>query len=449
MQRRIRTTLVVSPRALRFALLLLLGLAACKEDTIVPATQVVVSVNSDLAIGEQLARVDVEVRDESGEQVVEQRSFELSEQPRAGEVGLPFSFAVVKGKAERFRLDVIGYGPLGPGGALRPVIERKTLARFRTHESLLLKVFLGGVCFDNVCSGERTCYPEASDTTSAGDCGSTPEGSLRIVKPGDESGVWTQSPGARDAGMRDRDAATPRDGGEPEPAGNGGKGGSAPEPDAGDRDSGEPIGGDGGNSESGSGGSGESGGSGGSSASGSGGSDEPACVPVGERMFNHDSVPPSPHLTAPEPPGFYNSSPPSSGQHCEAWGMWTEYSEERPLPACNFVHNLEHGSIALLYNCPDGCDDIVALLRQVIADAGPDPDCSGDGIRRLLLTPYHDMSVRLAASAWGYTWTSDCVDDTTHDTLIDFIHRHWGTNPNGGAGEAPEATYCAEGSTGP
>jgi hypothetical protein len=250
-----------------------------------------------------------------------------------------------------------------------------------------------------------------------------------------------------------RDAATPRDSGEPEPAGSGGKGGaSAPEPDAGERDSGEPVGGEGGsggNSASGSGGAGgdDTSGSGGSGESGSGGSDEPACVPIGEREFSHDMVSPA-HNNDPQPPGFYNSSPPSSGEHCEAWGKWIEFPETQPLPACNFIHNLEHGSIVLMYNCPDGCDDIVALLRDVVADSGPDPDCADQDIKRLLITPYHDMSVRLAASAWGYTWTSDCIDGNTHDALIAFIHEHWGTNPNGGTGEAPEPAYCAEGSTG-
>lgn len=417
-----------------------------------PATQVIVTVNSDLAIGEQLARVDVEVRDASGDHLAEQRSFDLTAgKPRDGEVRVPFSFAVAKGKAERFRLDVIGYGPLGSGGALRPVIERKALASFRTHQTLLLKIFLGEVCFDNVCAGERTCYPEASDATAAGKCGSAVEIKLSAVEPGAEASAWTGTgtPSAHDAGQAD--AAISRDSGEPEVAGKGGSGGSgdvaerdAGERDAGGRDAGEaPGGGSGG--ASGSGGSSGGGGSSESGSGGSGGSEEPACVPVGERMFNHDNVT-SPHLTAPEPPGFYNSSPPSSGEHCDVWGKWGEYPAQNPLPACNFVHNLEHGSIVLLYNCPDGCDDIVMLLRQVMDDSGPDPDCQSEGIKRLVLTPYKDMSVRLAASAWGYTWTSDCIDDSTHDALLAFIHKHWGTVPNAGAGEAPEPSYCAQGS---
>ena len=34
--------------------------------------------------------------------------------PRAGEVRLPFSFAIAEEQASRFRLEVIGYGPTGP-----------------------------------------------------------------------------------------------------------------------------------------------------------------------------------------------------------------------------------------------------------------------------------------------------------------------------------------------
>jgi hypothetical protein len=152
------------------------------------------------------------------------------------------------------------------------------------------------------------------------------------------------------------------------------------------------------------------------------------------------------HVLEPLPPSAYNSSPPSSGPHCASWGRYDingkmdNYTPMAPLPACNFVHNLEHGAIVLLYNCPDGCEDTVAALEAVIKSVGPDPDCVSQGIKRIVLTPYADMDATVAASAWGHTFTASCLDDGAADALIEFIEAHWGSR-----GDAPEATLCFNG----
>jgi len=431
--------------ALALAFALAFALAACSEEKTVPATQVVVSVHSNLEVGAQLSRVDVEVRDAArGKLVGTPRVFKLSAgKPDDDEVSLPFSFTVAKGEAERFRLDVIGYGPLGPNGALRSVIERKVVARFRTRETLLLQVFLDRACFDNVCTDASTCYPERERGVDAGDCGALPEPTLVAIDPGDESDVWSGKPTApgQDAGQDDGGAAG-RDG-----SAAGGNGGSAgTDPDAGERpDAGADAGtGEDGGALAGSGGSGGTGGSAGtggtagsSGTGGTGGMD--GCVPTGETMFQRLA---GDHVNEPQAPSAYNSRPPSSGMHCPDWGRWAEFTPQNPLSACHFLHNLEHGAVVLLYNCPSGCPELVELLRDVIADAPLDPNCSGLGIKRLLITPYADMEATLAATTWGYTWTSNCVDDQTHDELIAFITAHWGSNAAEGA---PEPTVCEHG----
>jgi hypothetical protein len=111
------------------------------------------------------------------------------------------------------------------------------------------------------------------------------------------------------------------------------------------------------------------------------------------------------------------------------------------LPACNFVHNLEHGAIALLYNCAQGCPAIVASLQAIIDDPPRDPDCAAS---RLLLTAYSEMQPRVAAAAWGYTWTSDCLDTAAEESLRAFIEAHLGSG-----GDAPEPTVCPGGSVAP
>lgn len=146
------------------------------------------------------------------------------------------------------------------------------------------------------------------------------------------------------------------------------------------------------------------------------------------------------HVAQPLPASDYSSSPPSSGSHCAVWGRYGAYTDASPLPACNFVHNLEHGAVVVLYNCPDGCDDVVTALEEAIDAAGPDPDCAQSGGKRVVLTPYADMKAEVAASAWGFTFTADCLDEAASAALTAFIQDHWGSR-----GQAPEATICAQG----
>jgi hypothetical protein len=433
--------------------------SACKRNEVVPATQVIVTVNSDLAVPKQLARVEVRVLDANGRELAEQRSFAISASaPRDGEVRLPFSFGIAKGSANRFRLDVIGYGPLGTGGSERVVIERKAIATFRAQETLLLKMFLDQVCFDNVCDGALTCYPEsdASGGIAAGECGAPKEAMLRGVKPGAEATVWSAMSGAsRDAGTsgRGNDAASKaQDAGRSGSAGtDSGAGGARGMQDAGaGRDAGVA-----GSGSSGSGGAAGSvgtagdasgsGGTGGGGAAGSGGS--PACVPTGDVEYPHDSNPPTPHLDAGLPASAYTSQPPCSGLHCAAWGTYTTFDEQSPLPACNFIHNLEHGAIVFMYNCPAACPELVAALKEVMAMTAGDPDCLASfGFNRLVLTPYSEMEATVAAAAWGYTWTSNCptLDSNARASLLKFVGDHWGTH-----GDSPEATNCNQGSITP
>jgi hypothetical protein len=143
-------------------------------------------------------------------------------------------------------------------------------------------------------------------------------------------------------------------------------------------------------------------------------------------------------VAAPLPASSYNSSPPSSGPHCGAWGAYDTFDADFPLPACNFLHNLEHGAIALLYNCPDGCAEITDVLEAIMANPPEDTGCIKP---RLVLTPYSDMDVKVAAAAWGFTWTSDCMDDAARESLEAFITAHIG-----GSGDAPEPDVCGDGS---
>ena len=444
----------------------LVACVACSET--VPATQVIVSVNSNLQVGEELASVVVYVMDPDSNKVVSQHPFELTDdKPRNREVRLPFSFGLSKGQKSRFRLDVIGYAPTGAGGAEEAVVEQKVLGTFRDRETLLLKVFLAKACFMRMCEeDDRTCYPERDGDVAAGDCGDVLEPALKPARPGDERDVWTNIPlgaagsdgGTAGSGESGADASggagragnsggAGRDGGAGDAAA-AGTSGEAGEGEAGETGEAGEGAGSGGSGESGAGSGGAGAGSGAAGAGTGGTGGTAACVPTGERHHTSegaDHVETGPQATDPDD---YVSDPPSSGIHCNSFGAYANFTEAKPLPLCNWVHNLEHGAVVLLYNCPTPCPQIVAGLEQVIADSSPDPDCANlePPLKRLILTPYRGMSAKFAASTWEFTWTSNCDTITAADreALLDFIDEHWGSR-----GTAGEKTLCSLGSVTP
>ena len=209
-----------TPRHMRarlaLALLCLLGWAACKDEKVRPATEVVVAIDSDLTAGEQLQRIEVEVQNADGESV-DDDSFDVVEgTPGDGEVNLPFSFGITKGKAAGFQLIVRGYGD---GDA--PSVEQKSKGSFQDGKSLLLVVFLSKVCLDNVCDDGETCYWQAHDGVGAGDCGDLPTPTLGMVN-GDGLGGLAGRGGGRGAGEGGAAARAGAGG-----AGRGGAGGNA------------------------------------------------------------------------------------------------------------------------------------------------------------------------------------------------------------------------------
>src|SRR5688572_16486560 len=158
----------------------LAALSGCVQERSVPATQFLVSVNSDLQVGTQLTRVEVKLYDVEGGPAVEQRSFAVTEsEPEEGQARLPFSFGIRKGRAERFLLEVRGFGAASAGEPERETIRQRVISGFHRQETLLLKIFLANACFEQLCDSdegvEATCYAEPTDEVGAGSCGPVPE----------------------------------------------------------------------------------------------------------------------------------------------------------------------------------------------------------------------------------------------------------------------------------
>ncbi|PRP97898.1 hypothetical protein ENSA5_31310 [Enhygromyxa salina] len=112
----------------------------------------------------------------------------------------------------------------------------------------------------------------------------------------------------------------------------------------------------------------------------------------------------------------WTNNPPHSGDHYPTWETWGEH--ETPVARGHWVHNMEHGAIVLVYNCPEGCEAELELLREVMA-AVPD--------RRMLMTedPLLD-GPRFAAVAWNWVYEFDAPD---MDALVCFVEQHYNHAP--------------------
>lgn len=134
-------------------------------------------------------------------------------------------------------------------------------------------------------------------------------------------------------------------------------------------------------------------------------------------------------------PLSFSSNPPAGGDHYPFWATWGAHSTA--VPRGNWIHNLEHGGIALLYRCAAraACPETAAKLEAIAGALPQDPACSGDVRARVIVTPDPDLpeGVEVAAAAWGATLVARCVDDAA---IRAFAIEHYA--------KAPENT-CAQG----
>lgn len=114
------------------------------------------------------------------------------------------------------------------------------------------------------------------------------------------------------------------------------------------------------------------------------------------------------HIEIGDSHGAYNTIPATSGWHyavSAAWGI-----KDEPLPPETYIHNMEHGGVILHYNCPDGCEDEVNQMADIVRRTD-----------ETILMPNPDMESRFAVSAWNWLATMDVYDD---DLARDFVRSH-------------------------
>jgi len=153
--------------------------------------------------------------------------------------------------------------------------------------------------------------------------------------------------------------------------------------------------------------------------------------PVGQVIpeMPHEHVAEGTHVTyAHDPPtsGCHNSVP---GRAPIAPGAYTN-----PIDPEYWVHNLEHGYIAVLYNCPGGCAADFQQLRTWLAQQKPDPGLqqfaqANPGAKvyaKVIIVPYTKMSSRFAAVSWDYY---DPMSTLDLKELQRFYDNHVGHSP--------------------
>jgi hypothetical protein len=114
----------------------------------------------------------------------------------------------------------------------------------------------------------------------------------------------------------------------------------------------------------------------------------------------------------------YKSNPPASGPHYPSPWQWGVF--DQPIPAGYFVHNLEHGGVDVLYDCPSGCPATVAVANQAFQTFPKDKFNEV----KLLATPYHGLpsGARVALLAWDIR--EFFSGDLTLDELQSFYQAH-------------------------
>lgn len=135
--------------------------------------------------------------------------------------------------------------------------------------------------------------------------------------------------------------------------------------------------------------------------------------------------PSCPHV--PQGTAVTYTNPPSGGPHYPVWANFQEFSTV--VPDGNLVHSLEHGGVALFYNCNPAdaaCAKVIADLRAVRTAIATDPTCDASLRVRVIIAPRPTSDTVVSASAWGQTYRADCVDV---ESLKAWVTAHYAKAP--------------------
>jgi hypothetical protein len=124
----------------------------------------------------------------------------------------------------------------------------------------------------------------------------------------------------------------------------------------------------------------------------------------------------------------YNFYPPASGPHYSAQGIApVPWKTIATLQEGQYVHNLEHGGIAILYNCPSGtdCTTLKNALENYVNNLAPAEPTFNEV--KVVLSPYaRGMQKKVALVAWDYI---EFLDGYDQNAITQFYENHVDQGP--------------------
>lgn len=101
----------------------------------------------------------------------------------------------------------------------------------------------------------------------------------------------------------------------------------------------------------------------------------------------------------------YTDNPPASGPHYPVTARWS--FNDSPLQAGFWVHNLEHGGVAMLYRCPSDCTELKRQLKGLYDSL---PKSARYSYVKLVVAPDDTLQGQVAAMAWNHRIILDKFD---------------------------------------
>ena len=124
----------------------------------------------------------------------------------------------------------------------------------------------------------------------------------------------------------------------------------------------------------------------------------------------------------------YKFYPPASGPHYSAQGIApVTWQTIDTLQEGQYIHNLEHGGIAILYDCPSGtdCTTLKNALENYVTNLAPVEPTYHEV--KVVLTPYsRGMQKKVALVAWDYIEFLDGYDQAE---ITRFYENHVNQGP--------------------
>jgi hypothetical protein len=154
-------------------------------------------------------------------------------------------------------------------------------------------------------------------------------------------------------------------------------------------------------------------------------------------------------------PVRFTFCPPASGNHYNSAGQGPIpprfYGPEDSTVPQNWIHNLEHGALVILYNCAGGGCDTASLdqLRTLVASFPASPVCKlPPGAVSPVITRFDTMKAPFAAVVWGRVLFQDKLDipqmlaffDQYGDRTNPEQQCNTNPSPSPGASAAPSAS---------